>query len=336
MSDFEALPVDPSSAWVDVPMLSTDALLRGGADGALNAQAIALVKRAKWLKDQASVIAAAADAALAAAGSVSGTASSAQTAAAAAQAAATNAQAAAANAVSTATNASTAASTAQASANAAQAGADASLKKAGGTMVGPLVLPGNAVSPLEAVPLQQLGAYARFGSSGLVVAGGSSNNVQFVGIPSWANEISIDLCGITQSGGQSLPELSLQLCGSDSVFGGNEMAYTVFAPDTNSAVSPWSAAWRTFGSASQSATLHRGAQITGGIRGRVQISRRGSADIHEFTSNAIMSDTGSSLQPAFCAGRWAPAILGAVYGVRVHVGANTMTAGSGIVVRWRS
>lgn len=45
--------IDPTAEWVDVPQASTEMLLLGGSGGPLNAQAVALAKRTKWLKEQA-------------------------------------------------------------------------------------------------------------------------------------------------------------------------------------------------------------------------------------------------------------------------------------------
>ena len=50
MADFDGL-IDPPAAWAPVPQLSTDALILGGADGPMNAQAKALVQRVKYLDE---------------------------------------------------------------------------------------------------------------------------------------------------------------------------------------------------------------------------------------------------------------------------------------------
>ena len=48
MANFDGI-IDPASGWPDVPQLSTDALILGGADGPMNAQAVAIVARLKHL-----------------------------------------------------------------------------------------------------------------------------------------------------------------------------------------------------------------------------------------------------------------------------------------------
>lgn len=45
--------IDPTAEWADVPQASTEMLLLGGSGGPLNAQALALAKRTKFLKEQA-------------------------------------------------------------------------------------------------------------------------------------------------------------------------------------------------------------------------------------------------------------------------------------------
>lgn len=49
-TNYDAQPIDPVADWPDVPMLSTQVNLRGGPDGPLNAQAIALTARTKRLE----------------------------------------------------------------------------------------------------------------------------------------------------------------------------------------------------------------------------------------------------------------------------------------------
>lgn len=51
MADFDGV-IDPEESWADVPQLSTYALARGGVDGPMNAQAVALTKRTKFLKEK--------------------------------------------------------------------------------------------------------------------------------------------------------------------------------------------------------------------------------------------------------------------------------------------
>jgi hypothetical protein len=51
MSDFGE-NIEPSGSWADVPSLSTEAVARGGMNGPMNAQAIALAKRSKYLKTE--------------------------------------------------------------------------------------------------------------------------------------------------------------------------------------------------------------------------------------------------------------------------------------------
>lgn len=51
MSDFDG-NIDPPASWADVPSLSTEAAALGGTGGPMNAQAVALVKRVKQLRDE--------------------------------------------------------------------------------------------------------------------------------------------------------------------------------------------------------------------------------------------------------------------------------------------
>jgi hypothetical protein len=73
---------------------------------------------------------------------------------------------------------------------------------AGGTMTGPLGLPGNAVNPLEAVPKQQLDSaltiYRRFGSSGVKTPTTATDLV--TGIPTWAKRVTVVLNGMSTNG----------------------------------------------------------------------------------------------------------------------------------------
>lgn len=56
MADFDG-NIDPSSSWASVPQLSTEAQALGGAGGPMNAQAVALTARTKWLLDRNTVTA---------------------------------------------------------------------------------------------------------------------------------------------------------------------------------------------------------------------------------------------------------------------------------------
>lgn len=203
-------------------------------------------------------------------------------------------------------------------------------------MLAALKLAGNAVSPLEAVPLQQLSDRMRYGSSGYVAV--ASGVAQYTAIPSWATEVSVQLCNLAQSGGQVSPKLRLQLCAQDGVFGGNEFTFTASAPATNPNSPPapaWSQAWYSSGANAAFATLHLGFLIAGGVRGRLDIIKRGADMAYEFLANSIMTDPTSSLQTAVCAGVWTPAAVTAAKGVRISAdGVNTLSSG-GIVVSWR-
>lgn len=123
------------------------------------------------------------------------------TAASTAAAAATDAAAAATTAVGLVDDAQVAID----AANAASAGA---LQKSGGTMTGALVLPGNAVNPLEAVPKQQAEAIASAAAASAVAdrmrvslaasqPTTSGTAVDFTGVPSWAKRITVQLVGVS-------------------------------------------------------------------------------------------------------------------------------------------
>jgi hypothetical protein len=79
-----------------------------------------------------------------------------------------------------------------------------------------LVLPGNAVNPLEAVPLQQIGDRLRFDFRSQTTLSGTS--VVWSSIPSWAKRITVNLDGVKFVSGGASPLMALRLGDSSGFY----------------------------------------------------------------------------------------------------------------------